>query len=238
MGRKSKRRGKNKRGGKQRSPGTDTAEKNPLDTMQLFENSMRLIRGGNTEEKGLEIKAQRDEFEEEKKSCSPEDLKGVDEVHLDLALILVANMTLTMAQCGLVEEEKHSSIVYAEEHADKLFADGGEKFFKQWKDATDKAKLEQKKRNDMEKMIKDGDTEGQMRILQDLMRTVDKVQNDRRIEQGLPPMPESDNPFHNTIFDDELFHPCPPRPDCPICFLPLPQRNETCYQPCCGKVRR
>ena len=115
---------------------------------------------------------------------------------------------------------------------------GGEAFFKEWKEATDEAALEQKRRNEMEQMIKDGDIDGQMRILKDLMSSMDKLQNDLRIEKGLPPIPVIDNPFHRTIVDDELFQPCPPRPDCPICFLPLPERNECCYQPCCGKVRR
>ena len=106
-----------------------------------------------------------------------------------------------------------------------------------WEEATAKVEWEQQMREKMKKLINDGDTDGQMRLLQDLTRTVDEVQNDRFIEHGLPPMPEFDK-FQNTPWDDELFHPCPSRPDCPICFLPLPERNGTCYQPCCGKVRR
>ena len=217
--------------------GTNTAEKFLIDTMQSYGESIELIRRGNGMEKALKLKVERDEYEEKLRSLSPKDFEEVDENTLGLVNLLMATMTLTMAQCGLVEEEKHCSIVYVEEHADKLFASGGEAFFEQWKDATDKAELEQKKINETEKMINDGDTDTQMLILQDLIRTVDKIQNDRRIELGLPPLPENDN-FHNTILDDELFHPCPPGPDCPICFLPLPERNECCYQPCCGKVRR
>ena len=90
------------------------------------------------------FKAERDEFEK-LKSSSPKDYEELNEAELDLAHFLMAAMTLKMAQCGLVEEEKRSSIVYAEKHADKLFDDGGEAFFKQWKNATDKAALEQKR---------------------------------------------------------------------------------------------
>lgn len=94
------------------------------------------------------------------------------------------------------------------------------------------AEWEQKMRNEMEKI--------QMRILQGLMSMMDKKYEDMRIAEGMPPIPEAerDNPLHLTILDDELFHPRPPRSDCPICFLPLPEMNECCYQPCCGKVRR
>ena len=45
------------------------------------------------------------------------------------------------------------------------------------------------------------------------------------------------------ISDDELFKDPPPKEDCQICFLPMPnaQRDVICgaqpmYQPCCGKV--
>eukprot|EP00985_Skeletonema_marinoi_P023428 scaffold15643_cov117-Skeletonema_marinoi.AAC.3 len=236
MGRKSKNRGKSKRGGKQRSPGTNTAEavSPPLNTMQLLENGMAVLRGGKKLEQALELKAQRDEFEEELKSLSQKDLEEVDEVHLKLSHLLNATTTLQMAQCGLVEEEKHSSIVYAEEHADVLFDDGGAKFFTMWKEAAGKAALEQQKRKEMERAIKDGDIDGQMLVLKDLMETMDVAQNDSRIEQGLPPI-QFESHFHNTKLDDELFQPCPPKPDCPICFLPMPSRDQCCYQPCCGK---
>jgi hypothetical protein len=114
-------------------------------------------------------------------------------------------MSLTMAKSGVVEEENHSSISYAEEHADELFADGGEKFFTELKEAMDNAKLGRKKKSDMEKMTND-------EMSRDLMSTIEK--------------------------DEELFQPCPPREDCPICFLPFPGRAASTYQPCCGKVRR
>jgi hypothetical protein len=39
------------------------------------------------------------------------------------------------------------------------------------------------------------------------------------------------------LFDEKLFAPPPPREDCPICFLPMPERVEqTTYKVCCGKV--
>ena len=168
MGKKSKNRGKKKRGGqKQRSPDTNNAENNTAGVP--VDDRMEIL------QKVLELKANRDEFEK----MSPKKYEELSEKERGMAHQMMAQTTLMMAQCGVVDEEKHSSIVYAEEHKDELFSDGGEAFFKQWKDATE-----------------------------------------------------------NTMLDDELFHPCPPRPECPICFLPLPGRNEMCYQPCCGKVRR
>eukprot|EP00984_Skeletonema_dohrnii_P029633 scaffold20394_cov158-Skeletonema_dohrnii-CCMP3373.AAC.1 len=113
MGRKSKNRGKSKKGGKQRSPGTNTAEaaeKPPLNAMNLLEDGMAVLRGGNKLGQALEIKAKRDEIEEEVKSLSQKDLEDVDEDHKKLFHLLNATTTLQMAQCGLVEEEKHSSI--------------------------------------------------------------------------------------------------------------------------------
>ena len=237
MGKKSKNRGKKKRGGKQQqhSPGANDAE-NPGDSMQLLEQCMgrlALIRGRGNMEKALEIKAKRDEFDKLKYSKDWEEINELDRLCVTFSL---AKLTVKMAQCGLVEEQKHSSFVYVEEHVNKF--DGmAEPILQQWKEATDEVEWGQQKREEMKKLINDGDTAGQMRLLQDVMRTADKEEKDWRIEQGLPPMPENDH-FHNTILDDELFQPCPPRPDCPICFLPLPERNETCYQPCCGKVRR
>jgi len=255
MGRKSNRRGKSKRGGKQHSPSDRTAEiitpfssmslaeeggtKNSFDAMHRFEEITELLRragGGNKREQASELKARRDTLELAMME-NPEDLNELDEAELDLAQLLMAQVTVMMAQCGVVEDENHSSIVYVEKHANKVFSDGGETFFKQWKEATEKAALEQKRRNEMEQMIKDGNIDGQMRILKDLMCKMDKVQNDLRIEKGLPPIPVIDNPFHRTIVDDELFQPCPPRPDCPICFIPLPEREACCYHPCCGKVK-
>jgi len=233
MGRKSKNRSKSKRGGKQRSPGTTNP---PFNAMKLLEDGMAVLRGGKKLEQALELKAKRDEIEEDVKSLSQKDLEEVDEDHQKLFHLLNATTTLQMAQCGLVEEEKHSSIVYAEEHADVLFDDGGAKFFTMWKEAAGKAALEQEKRKEMERAIKDGDIDGQMLVLKDLMKTMDVAQNDSRIEQGLPPI-QFESHFHNTKFDDELFQPCPPKPDCPICFLPMPSRDQCCYQPCCGKVR-
>ncbi|KAL7544924.1 hypothetical protein ACHAWF_008295 [Thalassiosira exigua] len=37
--------------------------------------------------------------------------------------------------------------------------------------------------------------------------------------------------------DVDLFAPFPPRPECPICFLPFPiDGRQDCYRECCGKV--
>jgi hypothetical protein len=219
MGRKSKRRGgKSKGGGKQHSPSDRTDEIiTPLSSMsRLTEegNGTGVLRGDDTEQVS-ELKTQRDETADPKTiddflkdKLSEEDLAKLPA----LSQMMMAMMSLTMAKCGVVEEENHSSISYAEEHADELFADGGEKFFTELKEARDKAKLGRKKKSDMEKMTNDGDTDSQRMMLRDLMSTIEK--------------------------DEELFQPCPPREDCPICFLPFPGRAASTYQPCCGKVSR
>ena len=39
------------------------------------------------------------------------------------------------------------------------------------------------------------------------------------------------------VADNDLYAPIPPKEDCPICFVPLPLRNnESCYMSCCGEV--
>ena len=38
------------------------------------------------------------------------------------------------------------------------------------------------------------------------------------------------------VADTDLFAPVPPKEDCPVCFLPLPVRdNDVFYMCCCGK---
>ena len=245
MGRKSKSRGKNKRGGGKQRPSPPAM----LNALEILERGNTLLQGGNNPKTALEARLRRDQMEEAMKTADPEKTKDFLKDKLseeELAMLpamnqmMMAMMTLTMAKCGVVEEEKHSSISYAEEHADVLFADGGEKFFTELKEATDKVELGRKKKSDMEKMINDGDTDGQRRMLQDMMSTMEKKYEDMRIAEGMPPIPEDErvNFCHNTNLDDELFQPCPPHQDCPICFLPFPGRAASTYQPCCGKVRR
>jgi vacuolar-type H+-ATPase subunit B/Vma2 len=212
MGRKSKRRGgKSKGGGKQHSPSDRTDEIiTALSSMsRLTEegNGTGVLRGDDMEQVP-ELKTQRDETADPKTiddflkdKLSEEELAKLPA----LSQMMMAMMSLTMAKSGVVEEENHSSISYAEEHADELFADGGEKFFTELKEAMDNAKLGRKKKSDMEKMTND-------EMSRDLMSTIEK--------------------------DEELFQPCPPREDCPICFLPFPGRAASTYQPCCGKVSR
>ena len=253
MGRKSKKsgKGKSKSGGKQRSatcgnniaqtPTIDTADGGPnIDTspkdvnntmklledgMKIFEAGMEVLRGGN-KEKALKLKAERDKIVEKMKL---QHLEEVDEDQKNLA-----QLTLQMAQCGLVEEENHSSIVYAEEHADVLFDDGGEQFFKMWKVAAGNAALEKEKRKELERLVNDGNILDMTAILSDVMLRVEMAQNERRIEQG-PPSIQYESSLHFTKFDEELFQPRS-KSDCPICFLPMPRRHECCYMPCCGKV--
>ena len=94
----------------------------------------------------------------------------------------------------------------------------------------------------MEKIKKDGhdgDTDDQLRTMKDTLFTMNKLLDEKFKDRGLDsPFAQLEEPLQNTKFDHELFQPCPPRPDCPICFIPLPEKDECCYQPCCGKVRR
>mmetsp|Transcript_11317 Transcript_11317/g.20799 ORF Transcript_11317/g.20799 Transcript_11317/m.20799 type:complete len:357 (-) Transcript_11317:71-1141(-) len=98
-------------------------------------------------------------------------------------------------------------------------------------------KLERERSDEMEELLKkDGDIEGQLRLCQWVMRALDMEANKLLSKEGRHPMPPQDDPFIGTLVDDDLFVPCPPRPDCPICFLPLPDRTACTYQPCCGKT--
>ena len=93
----------------------------------------------------------------------------------------------------------------------------------------------------MGKMKKDGhdeDTDDQLRLVKDTLFAMNKLMDEKIKESGQDsPFAQLEEPLHNTKFDHELFQPCPPRPDCPICFIPLPERDECCYHPCCGRVR-
>ncbi len=214
MGRKSKRRGKSKRGGKQRSPSDRTAEIiTPFSSMSLAEEESVALRGDNTEQVP-ELKTQRDEFVEEATSATDPDDDDVRD-HFILLLSL-----------------KRKFMV---EFADKFFGDRGAESRMRYTEAADKALAL------MEKMKKDGhdeDTDDQLRLVKDTLFAMNKLMDEKIKESGQDsPFAQLEEPLHNTKFDHELFHPCPPRPDCPICFIPLPESDECCYHPCCGKVR-
>ena len=79
--------------------------------------------------KGLELIAGRDEMERmltdeanAKELSEKEDLGH-------LSYLIMAMQTVNIAECGIYEEEKHMSLVYAEEHSDEMFADGGKHLF-------------------------------------------------------------------------------------------------------------
>ena len=145
-----------------------------------------------------------------------------------------------MAECGIIEEEKHSSLSYVEEHADELFVDGGKRFKEQMDLALAKGRLHNLMNDatydaELEKLAEEGDTEGRLRLMKERIRAVDAQEDAVRDMQGLPLDTTREDLFIGTIIDNELFAPPPPPPDCPICFLPL-QILQTSYQPCCGKV--
>lgn len=72
--------------------------------------------------------------------------------------------------------------------------------------------------------------------MKDTLFAMNKLMDEKIKESGQDsPFAQLEEPLHNTKFDHELFQPCPPRPDCPICFIPLPERDECCYHPCCGR---
>ena len=238
MGRKSKNRAKivkkNKSGGEKQqapSPLPDLVRYNGM-AHEFLEGGSPLFRGmDNSKNRALEGLLIRDLIAEAMKTADdPEkyDDKLKEEIGKDkldvipaLSQTLMATLTLQMAQCGLVEEDKHSSIVYVEEHADEIFGDGGVKFFRELKEATEKVEADREKKSDKEEMINDGDTDGQRRMLQDLMSAIEKEFEDKL--------------RHNTNIDDELFQPSPPREDCPICLLPFPGRDASTYNHAAGR---
>ena len=134
MGRKSNRaKGvKNKRGERKQRPSPAAANAPLFDAMRILEEGNTLL-GGHNPKKALECKLRRDQLEEAMKTADPEKYDDVikDKLGEDglakipaLSQMLMASMTLAMAKCGVVEDNKHSSISYAEEHADELFEDG------------------------------------------------------------------------------------------------------------------
>ena len=188
--------------------------------------------------KGLEIKEARDSIAEllSKEECT----KDCDESTLRVAQIFIAISNSMMAECGIIEEEKHSSLSYVEEHADELFVDGGKRFKEQMDLALAKGRLHNLMNDatydaELEKLAEEGDTEGRLRLMKERIRAVGEQEDAVRDMQGLPLDTTREDLFIGTIIDDELFAPPPPPPDCPICFLSL-QILQTSYQPCCGKV--
>mmetsp|Transcript_7961 Transcript_7961/g.17959 ORF Transcript_7961/g.17959 Transcript_7961/m.17959 type:complete len:445 (-) Transcript_7961:198-1532(-) len=195
-------------------------------------------KGEGLSSKGLSVKAKLDELAA--MMANEEHTKDLTKEELGLSHLLMAYHHKGLAEHGIVEDEKHSSLVWCEEHADDLFEDGGEIFFQQeMKDATDKVELKMKRKEAMEKFENEGDLEGQLRLLRSQMCELDIERDAWLASKGLPPADNrltEEDLFVGTIVDDDLFAPCPPRPDCPICFLSLPLRTCTTYQPCCGKT--
>ena len=222
---------------------------------ELCENLSNLSTGDGNEEstseedktpaekyaKGLEYKAARDELEE---MLSKEEIaKDLTESELNNCQLRMAMATLHyMICCGIIEEEKHSSVVYVEEHADIMFEDRGEGFRRDLDWAFMYARIA-KIKNDperkalLEKLGNEGNMEGYLRILQEGVLVCNEEKNAFYARHGMPP-PIHEDPFLGTLIDDELFAPSPPRSECPICLLALPMREHGwTYQPCCGKVR-
>ena len=193
--------------------------------------------------RGLELKAQRDEMaemltkDEHKKELDA--LSGDMKVHAFYWMMAV--LTVRMTSLGVIEEEKHMSVTYFDEHVDVMSSDGGKAFKKQMEVAIHKGRLLNIRRNDilndprMKQLEEEGDSEGRLRLLQETMIAHDTELDALRVLQGLP-LEEKDDKFLCTLIDDELFAPPPPRPECPICFLTLPWRKFCTYQPCCGKT--
>jgi len=195
----------------------------------------------NVNEKGLAIRASRDRIEvmDMLSDADVEKFGGLDDSDKDglrnLYKFQMAKSTLMMAQAGIVEEEKHSSVTFVEEHGHEIFEDGGTEFLKQLGMARMHAMAEdlRKKQNAVQKDKGDEDAiEEYMRAMKAYTLEAKKCGiSEEKYEAVLDTM-------LGTLVDDELFAPPPPRPECPICLLPMPlDRNECTYQPCCGKVR-
>lgn len=187
-------------------------------------------------DKGLKLKAKRDEMVD--LLSKDED---IDEKHFQLAHFIMAELTVKMAGFGVLEEEEHSSLAYCEEHADKLYQEGGWEKFKERMDyATAVGKMHNLMSDveveaKLEKLKQDGDNEGYLRLVKEKVQEVDGALDSALASQGLPPKDREDI-FIGTLIDDELFRPPPVRPDCAVCMITLPARNHTSYMPCCGKV--
>lgn len=187
--------------------------------------------------KGLELIAGRDEMERmltdeanAKELSEKEDLGH-------LSYLIMAMQTVNIAECGIYEEEKHMSLVYAEDHSDEMFADGGKHLFDKLSRARINAVMEDPSRKAELKRLKEvGDTEGSLRLMKETGQIMEDEENSIRARAGMPPKPREDM-FIGTLIDDELFSSPPPGQECDICFLILPNDDRCTYQPCCGKVR-
>lgn len=201
---------------------------------------IRKDRGDILNEKGLAIRASRDRIEvmDMLSDADVDKFGGLDDSDKDglrnLYKFQMAKSTLMMAQAGIVEEEKHSSVTFVEEHGHEIFEDGGTEFLKQLAMARMRAMAEdlRKKQNAVQKDKGDEDAmEEYMRAMKAYTLEAKKCGiSEEKDEAVLDTM-------LGTLVDDELFAPPPPRPECPICLLPMPlDRNECTYQPCCGKT--
>lgn len=68
-------------------------------------------------------------------------------------------------------------------------------------------------------------------------RRAEGIKNpDDALLKGISPE-ELEDILLGTEFNNDLFQPPPPRPDCDICFLPIPDPGQhEMYQACCGKT--
>lgn len=113
----------------------------------------------NVNEKGLAIRASRDRIEvmDMLSDADVDKFGGLDDSDKDglrnLYKFQMAKSTLMMAQAGIVEEEKHSSVTFVEEHGHEIFEDGGTEFLKQLDMARMRAMAEdlRKKQNAVQK---------------------------------------------------------------------------------------
>ena len=76
------------------------------------------------------------------------------------------------------------------------------------------------------------DDENQLMTMWNVLKALDQMDKVICEQRGLPSVGMLEA-LHNTIADEELFASPPPRPDCPICCLPMSLTHT--YQPCCGK---
>ena len=95
---------------------SDDGNKNEAPTLSPSEKHAR----------GLELITSRGNIEEQ---MTDENLKDLSENRVSAAHLIMAMLTVNIAECGIYEEEKHMSLVYAEEHSDTMFGDGGKKLF-------------------------------------------------------------------------------------------------------------
>lgn len=165
--------------------GNKPAAKSPKETVDQLMNMMAEA-GIDIKTRGdaaLEAKKLRDELAvlvaKEEKEIADKGLgkEALKDVHLAHTLMGLA--TKLMAEGGIIEDEKHSSLTYCEEHRDELYRDGGAEFRRQLANAIKKAKTEAGLGAELESLLEMEQRKGLFKLLRNLASEIKAKQFDR-----------------------------------------------------------